>query len=264
MKESAGRHRLATIFLVVFVDLLGFSLILPLLPYYAEQYGAGELMIGLLTASYAAAQLVGAPVLGRLSDRIGRRPVLLVSIAGTAVGFALLGVADVLGHSLGGWGVGAATANMLVLVLLFVSRVLDGLTGGNISVAQAYIADVTPPAERGKAFGLIGAAFGLGFIIGPVVGGLLGERFGFSVPAFVAMAIAGINLLAVYLFLPESVTPERRKLVGSDLLSAGGRCVRRCSDRGLGRCFRFGFCSAWLFRCFNLFLRSMRLGTRSI
>jgi len=210
MKESAGRHRLATIFLVVFVDLLGFSLILPLLPYYAEQYGAGELMIGLLTASYAAAQLVGAPLLGRLSDRIGRRPVLLVSIAGTAIGFALLGVADVLGHSLGGWGVGAATANMLVLTLLFVSRVLDGVTGGNISVAQAYIADVTPPAERGKAFGLIGAAFGLGFIIGPVVGGLLGERFGFSVPAFVAMAIAGINLLAVYLFLPESVTPERR------------------------------------------------------
>ncbi|MCB0023530.1 MAG: MFS transporter, partial [Caldilinea sp.] len=212
MRDAAGRNRLLTIFLVVFVDLLGFSLILPLLPYYAEEYGASEITIGLLTASYAAAQLIGAPILGRLSDQYGRRPVLLVSIAGTALGFLLLGLAEVLGRSVGValFGANMAAINMLVITLLFVSRILDGLTGGNISVAQAYISDVTPPQDRSKAFGLIGAAFGLGFIIGPVVGGVLGERFGYAVPAFVAMAIATINLVAVYLFLPESVTPEQR------------------------------------------------------
>jgi len=212
MRKQAEQHRLLTIFLVVFVDLLGFSLILPLLPYYAEAYGASEIMIGLLTASYAAAQLIGAPVLGRLSDQHGRRPVLLISIAGTALGFMLLGLADVIGQAIGValFGASVAAINALILGMLFFSRILDGLTGGNISVAQAYIADVTPAEERGKAFGLIGAAFGLGFIIGPVIGGLLGERFGYSAPAFVAMAIALINLVAVYLYLPESITPEAR------------------------------------------------------
>lgn len=212
MRAQAERNRLLTIFLIVFVDLLGFSLILPLLPYYAEQYGANALTVGLLTASYAAAQLIGAPVLGRLSDQYGRRPILLVSIAGTAVGFLLLGVAEVLGRAIGAafFGANIAAINLAVLTLLFISRILDGLTGGNISVAQAYIADVTPPQERGKAFGLIGAAFGLGFIIGPVVGGILGDRFDYAVPALVAMTIASLNLLAVYFFLPESVTPEQR------------------------------------------------------
>ncbi len=212
MRERTERNRLLTIFLVVFVDLLGFSLILPLLPYYAEQYGANALMIGLLTASYAAAQLIGAPLLGRLSDQHGRRPILLVSIAGTVLGFLLLGVAEVVGRSIGValFGANLVAINGLILSLLFVSRVLDGLTGGNISVAQAYISDVTPPEDRGRAFGLIGAAFGLGFIIGPVVGGLLAERFGYAAPAFVAMAIATINLIAVYLYLPESLTPEVR------------------------------------------------------
>ncbi|MBK8799347.1 MAG: MFS transporter, partial [Anaerolineales bacterium] len=155
MRESAGRNRLLTIFLIVFVDLLGFSLILPLLPYYAEQYGASEVTVGLLTASYAAAQLVGAPLLGRLSDQHGRRPILLISIAGTAFGFLLLGMAEVLGQSIGVafFGANLAAINIVVLTLLFISRILDGLTGGNISVAQAYIADVTPAEERGKAFG---------------------------------------------------------------------------------------------------------------
>ncbi|MCS6826400.1 MAG: MFS transporter, partial [Caldilinea sp.] len=212
MRARAEQNRLMTIFLIVFVDLLGFSLILPLLPYYARSYGANEAMIGLLTASYAAAQLIGAPVLGRLSDRYGRRPILLVSIAGTALGFLLLGLAETLGRSIGVafFGADLAAINGAVLSLILVSRLLDGLTGGNISVAQAYIADVTPPDARGKAFGLIGAAFGLGFIIGPVIGGLLAERFGYAAPALAALAIATFNFLAVYLFLPESVTFERR------------------------------------------------------
>jgi DHA1 family tetracycline resistance protein-like MFS transporter len=204
MKNS----RLLTIFLIVFVDLLGFSLILPLLPYYAESYGATAAVVGLLVASYAAAQLVGAPLLGRLSDRMGRRPVLLISVAGTFLGFLLLGLADPLGH----W-VAAFTApqavNWIIIGVLFFSRVLDGLTGGNLTVVQAYITDVTDEQNRAKGLGMIGAAFGLGFIIGPAAGGAL-SQWGYSLPAFVAAAVSLINWLAIFFLLPESLTAERR------------------------------------------------------
>lgn len=194
--------RLATIFAIVFVDLLGFSLILPLLPYYAEKFGATATIVGLLVASYALAQLIGAPLLGRLSDRYGRRPILLVSIAGTVLGFVLLGFAEPLGRLIAG-------ANAAVIAVLFVSRILDGLTGGNLTVAQAYITDVTAPKNRAKALGMIGAAFGLGFIIGPVIGGVL-SGWGYALPAFVAAGLATLNWLAVFFFLPESLTDEMR------------------------------------------------------
>jgi len=194
-------RRLFIVFCIVFLDLLGFGLILPLLPFYAATFGAGAFVTGLLVASYAAAQLVGAPLLGRLSDRYGRRPLLLLSLLGTFVGFVLLGVAK-------------------TLTLLFIARVLDGLTGGNISVAQAYITDVTKEKERARGLGLIGAAFGLGFIIGPAAGAFL-SRLGsgltfaegplaaltwrFALPAFAAAALALFNLIAVYRWLPESL-----------------------------------------------------------
>lgn len=202
------RSPLFSIFLVVFIDLLGFGLILPLLPFYAETYGATPLLVGLLTASYAIAQLIGAPILGRLSDRYGRRPVLLVSILGTFAGFLLLGFAEPIGRALSGT-LAFASLNTIILSILFVSRILDGLTGGNISVVQAYITDVTDSSNRTRGLGLIGAAFGLGFILGPATGGILSE-WGYAVPAFVAAALSALNLLSVYFTLPESLTPEVR------------------------------------------------------
>ncbi len=206
MKNS----RLLTIFVIVFVDLLGFSLILPLLPYYAETYGATPLIVGLLVASYAAAQLVGAPLLGRLSDRFGRRPVLLLSVTGTLIGFLLLGFAEPLGRLLAGW-VAPQAVNAVIVGILFISRILDGLTGGNITVAQAYITDVTDEQNRAKGLGLIGAAFGLGFIIGPAAGGAL-SQWGYNIPAFAAATVSFLNLIAIFFLLPESLTSERREL----------------------------------------------------
>lgn len=207
------KKRLFNIFLIVFIDLLGFGLILPLLPFYAESYGASPTLIGLLTASYAAAQLIGAPWLGRLSDRFGRRPVLLISILGTFVSLLLLGGAEYIGRGIAGWlnpGLESSQwANTLILLLLFVSRIMDGLTGGNISVAQAYITDITDEKSRAGGLGLIGAAFGLGFIFGPAAGGFL-SSYGYAVPAFAAAALAGFNLISVYFSLPESLPPEKR------------------------------------------------------
>ncbi len=185
-----NNKRLFSIILVVFIDLLGFSLILPLLPYYAETFQASQTVTGILIASYALMQLIGAPILGRLSDRFGRRPVLLVSVFGTFLGFLLLGFANAL------W-------------MLFASRILDGLTGGNLSVAQAYISDVTDEKSRSKGLGMVGAAFGLGFIIGPVTGGLL-SQWGYAVPAFAAAAVSLINLILIYAWLPESLTADKR------------------------------------------------------
>ncbi|MCA9963587.1 MAG: MFS transporter [Anaerolineales bacterium] len=194
------RNKLITIFAIVFVDLLGFSILIPLIPFYAKLFAASDTVVGLLVASYAAAQFVGAPILGRWSDVYGRRPILLISILGTVAGFIILGVANSL------W-------------LLFASRVLDGLTGGNISVAQAYITDVTDEQNRARGLGMIGAAFGLGFIIGPALGGLLsawgatfagGLNWEFALPAFVAASLAAFNWLGVFLWLPESLTAEER------------------------------------------------------
>ena len=170
--------------------MLGFGLILPLLPFYAETFGGSPIVIGLLLTSYSAAQFIGAPVLGRLSDKYGRRPILLVSVFGTFVGYLLLALAN------GLW-------------MLFASRIIDGITGGNISVAQSYITDVTDEQNRAKGLGVIGAAFGFGFILGPAIGGLL-STFGFAVPAIAAAALAFLNMIGITFWLPESLTDATR------------------------------------------------------
>jgi len=203
-------RQLLPIFLVVFVDLLGFGLILPLLPYYAESFGASAFVTGMLVSSYAAAQLIGAPLLGRLSDRFGRKPLLVVSLSGTFAGFLLLAAAVPLGGVIAGiLPVGAGTA---VLGVIFFSRILDGVTGGNISIAQAYITDITDEKNRARGLGLIGAAFGLGFIFGPATGGAL-SRWGYGVPAAAAAGLSLFNLALVAFRLPESLTAERRAVL---------------------------------------------------
>lgn len=182
--------RLLNVGLIVLIDMLGFALIIPLLTFYADSFGATEFQTGLLVSSYALMQMIGAPILGRLSDKYGRRPVFLISIFGTFLGLLILGFANAL------W-------------MLFASRLLSGLTAGNISVAQAYISDVTDEKNRARGMGMFGAAFGIGFILGPALGGML-SQYGFAVPSFVSAGLAFINLLTVYFWLPESLTEERR------------------------------------------------------
>src|SRR5262249_23454921 len=163
---AKSRSPLVIIFITIFIDLVGFGIVIPVLPLYAERFGASETLVGILMASYSAMQFIFAPILGRLSDRVGRRPVLLLSLLGTSIGFLIMGLAPAL-------AVGIAILGLSpTLVWLFFARIIDGISGGNISTAQAYIADVTPPDERSRGMGLIGAAFGLGFIFGPAIGGI--------------------------------------------------------------------------------------------
>ena len=185
------KRRLAIIFGFVFIDLLGYSLILPLLPYIAERFSATPTQVGLLLTANALGQMIAAPTIGRLSDRWGRRPMLIISVAGTVVGFLIF-------------------AFSRSLAMLFFSRILDGLLGGNTALARAYITDITDNENRSKGLGLIGAAFGLGFIIGPFSGGQL-SRLGYMVPGLVAAALSFINLIAVILWVPESLTEEDKQ-----------------------------------------------------
>jgi len=183
---------LLTIFLTVFIDLVGFGIVVPLVPVYSRHLGASGFTIGIIIASFSAMQFLFAPIWGRLSDRIGRRPVLLVSTAGAAVSYVVFALAS---------GLEDRTA---ALVLLVVSRVFAGICGGNIVVAQAYIADVTPPDQRSRRMGLIGMAFGLGFIFGPILGGLSLQSWGSSGPGWVAAALCAANFLLAFTVLRES------------------------------------------------------------
>lgn len=184
------RSPLLVIFITVFIDLVGFGIVIPVLPFYVEgtKFNASPRAVGLLFASYSVMQLIFTPILGRLSDRYGRRPILFISLLGTSLGFLILGFATTV------W-------------MLFLGRIIDGITGGNISTAQAYIADITTPENRAKGMGMVGAAFGLGFIFGPAIGGTLSE-WGIHVPFLFAAGLAFANAILLYFVLPETVTPD--------------------------------------------------------
>lgn len=186
--------KILPIFVIVLIDLLGLTIIIPLLPLYAAAYGATAFQIGLLGATYPIFQFIGAPILGRLSDRYGRKPILMISQIGTLVGFLILGFAP-------------------SLLWLFVSRAVDGLSGGNIATAQAVVTDSTNEKTRTQGLGLIGAAFGLGFIVGPVIAFLALAASGnnYHAPAFVAAGFSLLSILLTWFWLEESHPPEKRK-----------------------------------------------------
>lgn len=205
-----NRSALAILFVIVFIDLLGFGMVIPVMALYAERLGSPASQIGWLMTGYSAMQLLFTPVWGRLSDRHGRRPLLLASIGMTAVGF--------LGYALApsfAW--------------LLASRLFAGAATANIAIAQAYIADVTPPEGRARGMGIIGAAFGLGFVLGPAMGGLL-STISLSAPGYAAALLAAVNGVAAYFILPEPMThvrAERRAHFKALLEELGRPGIRR-------------------------------------
>jgi DHA1 family tetracycline resistance protein-like MFS transporter len=225
-KKSTG-----LLFSVVFMDMVGFGFIIPILPDIVADLGSSTTALGLILASYALGQFIAAPVVGRLSDRFGRKPLLLISIFGTFVSLIMLGTAR-------------------SIAMIFASRILDGLTGGNITVAQSYIGDVTEEKDRAKGLGLIGAAFGLGFILGPLFGGLL-VSFSLYAPALVAAGIAAVNLLLITILLPESLPADQRAVAADGGSRGGGGFRELLSAEGISRLLSILFFYSLAFSIFQ-------------
>jgi multidrug resistance protein len=189
---QSTRSPLMIVFVTVFIDLLGFGIIIPLLPFYAETFGAHAFTVAMLSTSFSLMQFIFAPIWGRLSDRIGRRPIIVFGLLGSCLSYLAFGLAT-------------------SLTALFAARIFAGIAGANIPTAQAVIADITTPENRAKGMGLVGAAFGLGFIFGPAIGGYL-SQFGYATPAFFASALSLANFTAAWFLLPETLKPEHRAI----------------------------------------------------
>jgi MFS transporter, DHA1 family, tetracycline resistance protein len=174
------------IFLTVFIDLLGFGLVIPILPTYAKELGASNTQVGFLAGIFSAMNFFFTPFMGSYSDRVGRRPIILLSIAANVIGYLIFGIAG-------------------TLTLFVLSRIVNGIGSSNIAAAQAYIADITKPEDRTKYLGMIGAAFGLGFVFGPAAGGFIKAHYGFEWVGFTAAILCAINFVSAYFFLPESI-----------------------------------------------------------
>jgi MFS transporter, DHA1 family, tetracycline resistance protein len=186
--QSSGKRLLSplpTLLLTVFIDMVGFGIVIPVLPLYTERFGASPFTTGMLLAVYSGMGFIFSPIVGSLSDRLGRRSILLLSTIGQAIGFFIMGAAN-------------------SLLWLFVARIIDGIFGANLSTTQAYVADVTPPQDRSRALGLLGAAFGVGFIFGPLIGGVL-SQISLSAPFYFAGGLAAINAVLIFFILPESL-----------------------------------------------------------
>ena len=186
------RSPLIIVFVTVFIDLLGFGIIIPLLPFYAETFGAHAFTVAMLSTSFSLMQFIFAPIWGRLSDRIGRRPIIVFGLLGSCLSYLAFGLAT-------------------SLTALFAARIFAGIAGANIPTAQAVVADVTTPENRAKGMGMIGAAFGLGFIFGPAIGGYM-SQFGYAAPGFFASALSLVNFIAAWFLLPETLKPEHRAI----------------------------------------------------
>ena len=238
VKPSKKTSPLLPIFFIVAVDVLGLTLIIPFLPFYAESFGATPWVVGLLISCYAVCQLIAAPILGEWSDRYGRRRVLILSQIGTFIGFLILAQAKVL------W-------------VVFLSRMIDGATAGNLSVAQAYIADVTPQEKRAKAFGIIGVAFGLGFLIGPAISGVL-AGYNYHYPIYFAALLSLTSICLTYFTLPEPDFHVRAKEVQKTSIFAWSKYTQQFKRKNVGTilylflCFHMAF--ALFFSGFPLFL----------
>lgn len=194
---------LLPIFLIVLVDVLGFTIILPLLPFYSERLGASPAVVGGIVSIYAVFQLIAGPILGQFSDRVGRRPVLLISQAGTLAGFILLALSNQV------W-------------MIFLARSIDGATAGNLSIAQAYISDVTKPENRAKSFAIIGVAFGFGFLVGPAISGFLAS-FGYQAPILAACVLSFTSIVFTYFLLPKREVVHQQNAVEGDTGPGGKR-----------------------------------------
>jgi MFS transporter, DHA1 family, tetracycline resistance protein len=190
--DAASKKRaLGMIFLVMLMDIIGLTIIIPVAPFIVQRYSPDALMVTALTGIYAAGQFLAAPAIGKISDRFGRRPVLLICILGSAAGYFVFGIGGAL------W-------------VLFLARLVDGISGGNLSTAAAYIADISAPEERPKNFALIGIAYGLGFILGPALGGVV-SQISIDAPAFLAGILSLISVGLIFAVLPESLPPEKRR-----------------------------------------------------